>query len=34
MGFIDAEQVLRVAAQLDKSGYGAYLRWIVEVDQR
>lgn len=30
MGFIDAEQVLRLAAGLEKSGYGEYLRRIID----
>ena len=29
MGYIDAEQVLRLAAPLAKSGYGEYLRRLV-----
>ena len=31
MGYIDAEQVLRLAAPLAKSGYGLYLRRMIEV---
>jgi glucose-1-phosphate thymidylyltransferase len=31
MGYIDAEQVLRLAAPLAKSGYGQYLRRVVEL---
>ena len=30
MGFIDDEQLLRVAAPLVKSGYGAYLTGLIE----
>ena len=30
MGYIDAEQVLRLAEPLAKSGYGEYLRQLVE----
>lgn len=30
MGFIDTTQLQRLAKQLEKSGYGAYLRWISE----
>ena len=30
MGYIDAEQLLLLAAALEKSDYGAYLKWIVE----
>ena len=29
MGYIDAEQVLRLADPLAKSGYGEYLRLLV-----
>jgi glucose-1-phosphate thymidylyltransferase len=29
-GWIDAEQLLRLAAPLAKTGYGAYLRALVE----
>ncbi len=34
MNFIDVDQVERLAAPLDKSGYGAYLREIVEYRRR
>jgi len=30
MGYIDSEQVLRLASALEKSGYGGYLRTLVE----
>ena len=30
MGFIDTGQLLRLADSLDKSGYGHYLRWLIE----
>jgi glucose-1-phosphate thymidylyltransferase len=34
MGFIDAEQLLRLAAELGKSGYGDYLKGIVAREAR
>jgi glucose-1-phosphate thymidylyltransferase len=34
MGYIDAEQVVRLAAPLDKSGYGSYLRQLVQEQLR
>ena len=34
MGYIDAEQVLRLAKPLEKSGYGIYLRQLVQEQPR
>ena len=32
MGYIDAEQLLALAVPLEKSGYGLYLRQLLEQD--
>jgi glucose-1-phosphate thymidylyltransferase len=34
MGYIDAEQVMRLAAALGKTSYGGYLRRIVQETER
>ena len=34
MGYIDAEQLCRVAEPLRKSGYGEYLLKVVEIDRQ
>ena len=33
MGYIDTEQMLRLAKAYEKSGYGAYLRWLVDAER-
>jgi glucose-1-phosphate thymidylyltransferase len=33
MGYIDTEQMLRLAKAYEKSGYGEYLRWLVDAER-